>query len=54
MSRPELRVYASYLVANGDSLTDSANPGINSIGAVTGGSSDDTEWNFGVQAEAWW
>ncbi len=54
MSRPELRVYASYLVANGDALEDSANPTMNSIGAVTAGSSDDTEWNFGVQAEAWW
>ena len=51
MSRPELRVYASYLVANGDDL-DSDGP--NTIGAVTGGSADDTEWNFGVQAEAWW
>ena len=54
MSRPELRVYASYLVANGDALSDSPNPSMNSIGAVTGGSVDDTEWNFGVQAEAWW
>lgn len=53
MSRPELRIYASYLVANGDDLGAYSN-GQNSIGAVTGGTSDDTEWNFGIQAEAWW
>ncbi len=52
MARPELRLYASYLVANGDDIASNVGP--NSIGAVTGGTSDDTEWNFGVQAEAWW
>ncbi|NHV10583.1 maltoporin [Cronobacter turicensis] len=41
MSRPELRVFASYLndSQNGKSLQD--------------GTADDT-WNFGVQVEAWW
>ena len=48
MARPELRVYASYLAANGDD-------GVNYyIPAAYGNSSDDSEWNFGVQAEAWW
>lgn len=54
MSRPELRVYASYLAANGDALVDSRNPGDNLIGDAYGSSSDDSEWAFGVQAEAWW
>ena len=54
MSRPELRFYASYFVANGDELEDSPNPAAYSIPAVSGGTSDDTEWAFGVQAEAWW
>ena len=48
MSRPELRVYASYLAANGDEGMDYYIP------AAYGNTTDDSEWNFGVQAEAWW
>lgn len=48
MSRPELRVYASYLAANGDEGMKYYIP------AAYGNTSDDSEWNFGVQAEAWW
>ena len=48
MARPELRVYASYLAANGDDGVKYYIP------AAYGNSSDDSEWNFGVQAEAWW
>lgn len=54
MSRPELRFFASYLVANGDALVDARNPGSNLIGDAYGQSSDDTEWAFGIQADAWW
>lgn len=48
MSRPELRVYASYLAANGDDNMNYYIP------AAYGNTVDDSEWNFGVQAEAWW
>ena len=41
-ARPELRVFASYLKADGAFRPDSA------------GVSQDDAYNFGVQAEAWW
>lgn len=51
MSRPELRVYASYIAVNGD---DFSKDGDYYLPAAYGTSTDDSEWNFGIQAEAWW
>ena len=44
LSRPELRIYASYITSDGD--TDVSN----SLGQAV----YDNNFNFGVQAEAWW
>ena len=44
LSRPELRIYASYITSDGD--TDVTN----SLGQAI----YDDNFNFGVQAEAWW
>ena len=52
MARPELRVYASYIDINGDDLGWNTNNA--ALNGAYGKSSDDSEWNFGVQAEAWW
>lgn len=41
-ARPEIRVYASYLKNDGDYDT------------TFNGNTDNSTWNFGVQAEAWW
>lgn len=42
LSRPEIRVYASYLTNDGDTKN------------IFNSNTSDHTWNFGVQAEAWW
>lgn len=44
MSRPELRIYASYINSSGDTYVNNSN----------GDQIYDNNFNFGVQAEAWW
>lgn len=44
LSRPELRIYASYIHASDDARVSNA----------TGAEIYDSNFNFGVQAEAWW
>ena len=46
-ARPEIRVFASYLTAGGEKWQGAEQTPFN-------GGKDDSTWNFGVQAEAWW
>lgn len=44
LSRPELRFYVSYInSSDGEDISNNS-----------GSASYDDNWNFGIQAEAWW